>query len=65
MTTKRHLGIVLLLVGVAAVVATLAIDWLGVGAFRGIGPAQELGLLAGLVIAIVGLSLIPFGDRPA
>jgi hypothetical protein len=65
MITKRHLGFTLLLLGLAAVVIVLAVDWIGAGEFRGMGPVQRLALMAGLLVTILGLSLIPFGDRPA
>jgi hypothetical protein len=65
MITKRHLGITLLILGLAAVVIVLAVDWIGAGEFSGMGPVQRLALMAGLGVTILGLSLIPFGDRPA
>jgi len=64
MITKRHLGIVLLAVGLTAAVAVLAVDWVGVGEFSGIGPAQQLALAAGGFVAFLGATLIPFGNRP-
>ncbi len=64
MITKRHLGITLLASALAAILGVLAVDWLGAGAFGGIGPAQQLALAAGGLVALVGLSLIPLGDRP-
>jgi len=65
MITKRHLGIAMLIAGLTAVLVVLAVDWLGAGKFSGIGPAQRLGLSAGLLVVALGLSLIPFGNRPA
>ena len=65
MITKRHLGIALLILGLTAVVMVLAVDLVVAGEFRGMGPVQRLGLVAGLVVAVLGLTLIPFGNRPA
>jgi hypothetical protein len=38
---------------------------MGGGQFSGIGPAQRVALLAAGVLVLVGLSLLPLGDRPA
>ncbi|MBN1314480.1 MAG: hypothetical protein JXA42_03395 [Anaerolineales bacterium] len=65
MISKRQLGIAFLAIGVIAVLAVLAIDWIGAGEYSGIGPAQKAALAAGGGIAVLGLSLIPLGDRPA
>jgi hypothetical protein len=63
--SKRQLGILILLVGVALAVAALGADLLGVGRFNGIGPAQRLALLGAGAIVLFGLSLIPLGNGPA
>jgi hypothetical protein len=65
MVTKRHLGVLFLIAGVVAIVAVLAVDLLGAGDFRGIGPAQRWALLAGVLVVLLGATLIPLGDRPA
>jgi hypothetical protein len=65
MITKRHMGITLLVLGLTAVILVLAVDLVGAGAFSGMGPVQRLALVAGLVVTILGLSLVPFGNRPA
>jgi hypothetical protein len=65
MVTKRHLGILLLAVGLIAIVGVLAVDLLGAGEFSGIGPAQTWALIGGALVVLLGLSLIPLGDRPA
>ena len=62
---KRHLGLMLLAAGVAGIVAVLAIDVLDAGREGGIGPTQRLALGGMIVVALVGLTLLPFGDRPA
>lgn len=63
--TKRQLGLLLILLGSAAVVALLAIDWLQAGNYQGIGPVQRVALIGGGAAILVGLSLLPLGDRPA
>jgi lipopolysaccharide export LptBFGC system permease protein LptF len=63
--TKRHLGIGLILLSLIAVAASFAFDFLGAGQFQGIGPAQRLALIAAGAVFIIGLTLLPLGDRPA
>jgi hypothetical protein len=65
MITKRQLGIGFILLGVVAIIATFAVDWLGAGNFQGIGPAQRLALMGAGLVIVVGLTLLPLGDRPA
>jgi predicted MFS family arabinose efflux permease len=63
--TKRHLGLLLLLVGVAGFLGILAIDILDVGREGGIGPAQQIALGLMIALALTGLTLIPLGNDPA
>lgn len=63
--TKRQLGWLLLLGGLAAVVAIVAIDVFDAGREGGIGPAQQIALLFSALLALVGLSLLPLGSAPA
>lgn len=63
--SKRQLGIILLLIGFVGAIGILAIDLLGGGQQGGIGPAQMFALGIMVVVAIVGLTLIPLGDTPA
>ena len=65
MVTKRQLGIGLSLLGALVFIGTLAIDWLGAGNFSGIGPYQRLSLIGAGLTFLVGLTLIPLGDKPA
>lgn len=65
MVTKRHLGIILLAAGLLAIAGTLFIDLLGAGEFSGIGPVQRWALVGSALLALLGASLIPLGDRPA
>jgi hypothetical protein len=63
--TKRHLGIFLLLAGIAGFAGILAIDVLNVGREGGIGPAQKAALGLCVAMAVLGVTLIPLGDTPA
>jgi hypothetical protein len=63
--TKRQLGFGFVFLGCAAAVGIIGVDLIGAGNFQGIGPAQRLALIAAGLSVIVGLSLIPLGDRPA
>lgn len=65
MITKRQLGIGFIALGLMATIASFAIDFVGAGNFQGIGPAQKLALLGATVLVLVGLSLLPLGNRPA
>ncbi len=63
--TKRQLGILLITIGGLGTIGILAIDFLGGGQQGGIGPAQMFALAIMVVVALVGLTLIPLGDDPA
>jgi hypothetical protein len=63
--SKRLLGLLMLVGGAAAFAGILAIDLLDVGREGGIGPAQQIALAAAALCALVGVTLIPLGDRPA
>ncbi len=63
--TKRQLGLGIAALAIVGAVGIIAVDLVGAGDFQGIGPAQRLALLAAGGVLLVGLSLIPLGDRPA
>ncbi|MCA9970519.1 MAG: hypothetical protein KC425_09910 [Anaerolineales bacterium] len=63
--TKRQLGLTFIALGVLAIVGSFAVDLLGAGQFQGVGPAQRLALLLAGGAILLGLSLLPLGDRPA
>ncbi len=63
--TKRAVGIALTFCGLLIILGTMAVDWFGAGKWTGLGPAQRLAIAAGLGVCLVGISLIPLGDRPA
>lgn len=63
--TKRHLGGLLLIIGALAFAVIISIDLLDAGREGGIGPAQQIALIVSALIALLGLTLIPLGSRPA
>ena len=63
--TKRQLGWLLVIGGVLAFLAIIAIDVLDVGREGGIGPAQRIALGLMAAIALIGLTLIPLKNAPA
>ena len=65
MVTKRQLGLLFILLGVGTAVGLFAMDLLGAGQFQGIGPAQRRALLAAGAAVLLGLSLLPLGNKPA
>jgi hypothetical protein len=65
MVSKRQLGIGIAAMGLLVALGILAMDWVGAGNEAGIGPLQRLALLAAGASFILGLTLIPLGNRPA
>ncbi|MBP6470599.1 MAG: hypothetical protein KBE23_22940 [Chloroflexi bacterium] len=63
--TKRQLGYAFIALGILAAIGSFANDLLGADNFQGIGPSQRLALLAAGAVVLVGVSLLPLGDKPA
>jgi hypothetical protein len=63
--TKRQLGFLFTAMGLLAIVALFVVDATGASRFDGIGPVQRMALSGAVLLSLVGLTLIPFGDRPA
>jgi len=63
--TKRQLGWLTVCAGLGAASALLAADVFGAGQWTGLGPAQSLALGAAGLLTVLGLALLPLGDRPA
>jgi hypothetical protein len=63
--TKRMVGIALGAIGLLICVGVMAVDVIGAGKSSGLGPAQQLAIEVGLVTFLIGLSLVPLGDKPA
>ena len=60
-------GLLLLVaaVGLVGIAGVMAVDLVGAGKWDGFGPAQKQAMAACAVIALIGVSLLPLGDRPA
>lgn len=63
--TKRQLGLLFMAIGVTAVAAIFGVDLIGAGRFQGVGPAQRAALVAAALLILLGITLLPLGDRPA
>jgi len=63
--TKRQLGLLFIFIGAAAVLGLFGVDLLGAGRFQGVGPVQRAALAASALLIVVGITLLPLGDRPA
>ncbi len=63
--TKKQLGLVLIALGISGILSMFVMDWAGAGQFQGIGPAQRIAMIGAGFVIIVGLSLLPLGDKPA
>jgi hypothetical protein len=62
--TKRHLGVILLAAGLVLVAGMFVVDAVK-SQSDGIGTVQKLGILVGVTSVVVGLTLLPLGNRPA
>ena len=65
MITKKWLGIGLAGLGAVGVLGSFANDLLGRSEFQGVGPRQMMVIIGAGLIFLVGLTLIPLGDKPA
>jgi hypothetical protein len=65
MVTKRQLGLLLMAGGLGLLALVLGIDLVRSGEWQGMGPYQQIGTAAGVIMTLVGLSLLPLGNRPA
>ena len=63
--TKRFLGLIFIGLGLLAILGSFLNDIVGGGRFSGIGPTQRFAMLVAGLVILVGLSLVPFGNRPA
>ena len=63
--SKRLLGVAFIAAGILAAVGSFINDLLGAGQFQGVGPTQRLVLIGAGLVVLVGITLLPFGDRPA
>ena len=69
MVSKRQLGFGFMVLGVASALSTFAIDWYrssnDTGYSTEIGPVQIVMLVGAALVFLVGLSLLPLGNKPA
>ena len=63
--TKRVLGIIIIVGGVAVVAVTVGVDLVGAGRWSGFGPVQIVGVLVGGLAIVLGIPLLFLGNRPA
>lgn len=57
MAGKKIAGIVLLVIGIVILILSLAVDFIGLGAHRGFGYYQIIGIIVGAIAIVVGLIL--------
>jgi hypothetical protein len=62
--TKRHLGVILLGAGLVLFVGMFVVEAMK-SQSDGIGTVQKLSILVGVTSVVVGLTLLPLGNRPA
>lgn len=63
--SKRLLGALMLIGGGGGLIGLLALDVIRGTLDSGFGPAQQAAMAACVVLAVVGLTLLPLGKRPA
>ena len=63
--TKKQLGFLFIALGFMAIVGSLGLDLVRAGQYQGIGPAQKQAMMAAGLVIMVGITLLPLGDRPA
>lgn len=64
MLTKRHLGLLMVMIGLGGDLGVLVLGRLGAGAWNGIGPVECVLLLGGLGIALLGIPLLRLKTEP-
>ena len=63
--TKRQLGLFLIVGGILGFLAIIAVDLIDIGREGGIGPAQRIALGLAILVALMGLTLLPIKNTPA
>ena len=63
--TKRQLGWLMLAACFLLIAASVGTYALGLGQFSGFGPAKQQTFGLGLLLLVLGVTLLPLGDRPA
>ena len=62
--TKRQLGWLLVVLGISVAVVMVAAEVVDSDS-GGFGTVQQIGTAVGVLAALIGLTLLPLGDRPA
>ena len=65
MISKRQLGFGILISGFLIGLALFVKDFVGLAEYAGIGPLERNLYIAAIILILLGLSLIPFGNKPA
>lgn len=65
MITKAILGYGLSAVGTVALIGLSLLDRVRPTDFDGVGPLQQIGFAVAALSLLIGVTLIPLGDRPA
>lgn len=64
MNTKKIIGTIVLVVGIAVLIVFATADRIGIGQNPHFGNVQIAGTIAGVVVAIVGLVLLLRKEKP-
>ncbi len=65
MVTKRQLGLLLLAAGLGVLALVFSLGILRTGQWTAMGPYRQIAAMAGAALSLVGVSLLPLGNRPA
>ncbi len=65
MITKRQLGFGILIAGFLTGIALFVKDFVGLAEFAGVGPLERNLYITAIILILLGLSLIPLGNKPA
>lgn len=65
MITKRQLGLGFIAAGLVIGLGIAGVDFIGAGRSPEFGPTQRLGLGVAAAIILLGVTLLPLGQRPA
>ena len=67
--TKRQLGYGFIVIGIVIIAGTFVFDGVRTSSQPNftaeLGPMQIAAIIAGGMLSLAGLTLLPFGDRPA
>ena len=58
MDKEKLVGIILIIIGIAAVLVMTTADLTGLGGYPGFGPQQTAGVIAGVLLLVAGAALL-------